>query len=68
MVATAAAVGLRDGQTEKAQLTEAADDVPVDRLAPVPLGGVRKHVPVDEVTGELPDSLLLGGESEIHGS
>ena len=31
-------------------------------------GGVREHVAVDEITGELPDGLLLGGEREIHGS
>ena len=60
MVAARTAVLLRDGQPEEAQVAEAFDDRPVDRLAPVPLGGVRGDLGGDELGGEGTARFVLG--------
>ena len=57
-------LGQRGG--EEAELGELADDRPVDRLGPVPLGGVRRDLRVAEVARGLADQLLLVREREVH--
>jgi AcrR family transcriptional regulator len=66
VVAAGPALFLRYGHAEEAQLAQPPDDVPVDALAPVPLGRPRRDLAVDEVGGKPPDGRLLGRQGQVH--
>jgi len=68
VVTARAAVLLGDRHAEEPELGQLRDDAQVDRLDPVPLRRVRRHLAIDELRGELPHRDLLVGQLEVHGS
>ena len=63
VVTTGAAVLLGDGQPEKAQVTELADDADVHRFSAVPLGRVRHDLALDELARNRAEQLRCSGVS-----
>lgn len=66
MVASGAAVLLRDRQSEEAEGAELLDYRLVDTLGTIPFDDVRGDLPCDEVLGELPDGVLLLAQLQVH--
>ena len=67
VVAAGAAVLLGDGQAEEAERRRASPTIAaVDLLGPVPVGGVRRDLAVDELGGEVADGRVLFAERQFH--
>ncbi len=62
----AAAVLLRGGQPEQAELTESRHDLDREVVLAVPAGGVRGDLRLGELADDLAERLVLVGQLEVH--
>lgn len=66
MVAAAAAVFLRNGETEKSELAEPRHNRWIDRFGAIPFRCVRGDLAVDEVGGHALCRCLFIGQFQVH--